>query len=96
MDGVIVPAFRGIKTGYINKTVSYTAGSSGYDSITVPSDMNIDNFLSLYIHMSTISGISGLQITPIFVNGSGTLFYNYYAPNAVNTSVRFQYVYAST
>lgn len=73
-----------LQTLSYQKTVSYTAGSYGYDSIMVDNRISPTNIRNVTINTSQIGNISGLQFTPCYYNGAGAFFYMYYAPAAVS------------
>ena len=87
-NGISVPLKMVIKTINYGKAVNYAAGSSGYDSIAnIDPNINVQNVIGVFLNNSGVGAVQGLQITPCFFNGSGYMFYNYYAPQAVNTTL---------
>lgn len=86
-NGVVVPPKMVIKTLSYGKAVNYAAGSSGFDSLVIDSSINPANAIGVFLNNSGVGAVQGLQITPCYFNGSGYLFYNYVAPQAVNTTI---------
>ena len=86
-NGISIPLKMVIKTLSYGKTVNYAAGSSGFDSLEIDSSINPNNAIGAFLNNSGVGAVQGLQITPCYFNGSGYLFYNYHAPQAVNTTI---------
>lgn len=87
-NGVVIPPKMKIKTVTYSKAVNYTANTGGYDSISgIDTAINATNAISFSIQNSGVGAVQGLQLMPCFFNGQGDVFFNYYAPIAVNTTL---------
>ena len=88
MNGAIISPKMRIKTVTYSKAVNYSAGTSGYDSISgIDTAINANNAISFTIQNSGVSAVQGLQLMPCFYNGQGDVFFNYNAPQAVSATL---------
>lgn len=69
----------------------------GYWQLTIPTEIQNNNVISVFIYTSSIAGINGTQITPIYCD-NGNMYMTVYKPTAwsqtsVNFSYRITYLY---
>lgn len=71
---------------------TFTAGSNGYFSVPISTDIKDSNLVSIWVYCAHVSTTSGLQLTPIAIS-SGTLYVHYYSPRAfTNEDIQFHII----